>query len=191
MPNKSYTASGGVTDLVYKNNKLYIATSAGAVDIYDITTDKKIKTIKIAQIKDFMGDNIDAKIFSVDVLNGKTLLLSQAEHGYRKVEIFTQNGSSVAIDVDKKLHIAKAKFIDENTLLLGLLSNDIISFDIVKQTQNWNIQASQSKFSNFALNEDKSQVVVSDESGTLHLLKTKDGTHIKELSGENLDNVFQ
>ncbi|WP_297442635.1 WD40 repeat domain-containing protein [Sulfurimonas sp.] len=190
-PDARYMASGAVTDLVYDSAKLYAATSASCVDIFDVNKKSKIKTITIPQIKDFMGDAINAKVFSVDVLGDKVLLLSQAEHGYRKVEIFENMKSINAVTTAEKLHIAKAKFLDKETLLLGLLSNDIISYNFVTHKRNWTVQASQSKFSNFALNEDKSKVVISDESGDLHLLSTKDGKLLKVLSGENLDNVFQ
>jgi WD40 repeat protein len=52
------------------------------------------------------------------------------------------------------------------------------------------VQASQSKFSNLVMSKDRSQVVISDESGELHLMQTKDGKIIQVFSGENLDNVF-
>jgi len=191
MPQRTYTANGAVTDIEYQDNKLYVATSASCVDIFDVKEDKIVKSIKIGKIKDFMGDEIDAKVYSVDVLDGMVMLLSQAEHGYRKVDIHTDKGSQTVVPTSKKLYIAKAKFLDKDTLLLGLLSNDIISYDIAKQKYNWSIQASQSKFSNFKLSEDKKEVVVADESGDLHIIDTKNGTIKKVLSGKNLDNVFQ
>ena len=191
MPQKTYKANGAVTDIVYKTGKLYVSTSASCVDVFDIKENKIVKTIKIPKIKDFMGDEIDAKVYSVDTLNDSILLLSQAEHGYRKVDIHNDKGSSTVLDISEKLYIAKAKFLDKDTILLGLLSNDIISYDIHTHKKNWMVQASQSKFSNFQLNEDKSKVVIADESGDLHILSTKDGSLIKTLSGENLDNVFQ
>jgi WD40 repeat protein len=138
-----------------------------------------------------MGDTIDSKIYSVDVLDDKVLVLSQAEHGFREVSIFENDKLNMLISKDDKLYIAKAKFIDADTILLGLLSNDIISYDIKKKKQNWSIQASQSKFSNFVLSEDKKEVVICDESGDLHILDVKSGKNIKTLSGQNLDNVFQ
>ncbi|NPA58928.1 MAG: WD40 repeat domain-containing protein [Epsilonproteobacteria bacterium] len=191
QPTAQYIADGSVIDLVYDDSKLYASTNASVVDIFDVKTKEIVKRIKVSQIKDFMGDTIDAKIYSVDVLKSKILILSQAEHGFREVYIFEDDKLHKLISKDDKLYIAKAKFIDENTLLLGLLSNDIISYDIKNKKQNWNIQASQSKFSNFVFNEDKKEVVVCDESGDLHILDTKNGKNIKTLSGENLDNVFQ
>ncbi len=186
-----YISSGSVTDIVYKNNKLYSATDASCVDIFDVNTQEIIQTIKLEQITDFMGDLIDSKVYSVDVMENKILLLSQAKKGARRLHIYENKTLTLVLAYTKKLFIAKAKFLDKNTVLLGLLSNEIISYDISKQTENYRFQVSGSKFSNFVLNENKTEVIIADESGDLKIHKTKDGAFIKELSGENLDNVFQ
>ena len=186
-----YISSGAVTDIVYKDKKLYSATDASCVDIFDVTTQKIIKKIKVSQIKDFMGDVIDSKIYSVDIIKNKILILSQAQSGARRVHIYENDKLELIIPYTEKLFIAKAKFLDENRILLGLLSNEIISYDIKNKKEIYRISVSQSKFSNFALNEDKSEVIVADESGDLKIHSTKDSKLIKELNGENLDNVFQ
>lgn len=191
MPSAQFVSSGAVVDIVITNNRLYSATGAGCVDIFDMSSKKIVQKIELEQITDFMGDVIDSKVYSVDVLNEKILILSQAKKGARRVHIFKENKLELLIPYTQNLFIAKAKFIDENTILLGLLSNELISYDIQNKTQNWSVQISQSKFSDFVLNEAKTQVVVADESGDLKIHNTKDGSFIKKLSGENLDNVFQ
>ena len=190
MPIAAFKADGGVNDIVYKDAKLYAATALGVVNIFDVKSKKIIKTIKVSKITDFMGDEINAKIYSVDVQGDKILLLSQGLKGYREVSIYENSKLSKVISITDKLSIAKAKFIDKENILLALLSNDIISYNIKTKKANWTIQASQSKFSNFALNEDKTQVVVADESGDLHIFATKNAALLKILSGQNLDNVF-
>lgn len=191
MPDKIYRASGSVNDIVLSNTKLYCATSAGSVDIFNIKNTKKIKSLHIEKITNFLNEKIDAKVYSVDVYEKKVLVLSQASGGFREVYIFDEKGkATLVIGSKEKLYIAKAKFINKDTILLGLLSNDIVSFNIIKKSQNWSIQASQSKFSNLVMSKDKSEVVVADESGELHLISTKTGKVLQVLSGENLDNVF-
>ncbi len=190
-PTTQYKADGAIIDLVVQNGKLYASTKVSIVDIFDIKSKKIIKKIRVPNITDFMGDEITAKIYSVDVLYNEILILSQAEHGYRSVYIYKNNKLIPIITANDKLYIAKAKFIDKNTLVLGLLSNDIISYNIKTKKQNWSVQPSGSKFSNLVLNEDKTKVVICDESGDLHILNTKNGKILKTLSGQNLDNVFQ
>ena len=191
LPHAMLQASGGVVDLVLSNDKLYSATKASCVDVFDMKTKTLVEKITVDKVTDFVGDVIDSKVYSVDVLKDKVLLLSQAEQGYRRVHIHMPNQTELIIPQSARLSIAKAKFLDESTILLALLSNDLISYDIKNKKQNWNIQVSQSKFSDFALNEDKTQVVIADESGNLKLYKTLDGSLIKTFNDKNLDNVFQ
>lgn len=191
QPTSEFKSSGAVVDLVYAEGKLYSATDASCVDMFDMSTQKIIKKIKVDQITDFMGDIIDSKVYSVDVVKDKVLVLSQAEEGARRVHIYENNSLNLIIPYSEKLFIAKAKFLDENTILLALLGNELISYDIKNKKINYRLQVSQSKFSYFALNETKAQVVVADESGDLKIYNTKDGLFIKKLSGQNLDNVFQ
>ena len=190
-PVKSFKADGQVLDVVVKGHTLYSATAASCVDIFDLDNQKLLKRIKIAKIKDFMGDLVDTKIYSVDVEKKKILLLAEAKQGYRRLYIHQDNKTSIVIDADAQLSIAKAKFLNETTVLLALLSDELISYDIVHKKINWRVQVSGSKFSNFALNEQRDKVALVDESGDLQLLSTKDGKHIKTMSGQNLDNVFQ
>jgi WD40 repeat protein len=191
LPLASFLSSGAVRDIVLSDNKLYSATDAGCVDIFDMHTKKILSKIEVDKITDFMGDKIDAKIYSVDVLKEKILILSQGDSGFAQVYIHANNKTQLLIGSSEMLSIAKAKFINENTLLLALLSNELISYNIAKKEINYQIQVSQSKFSNFALNEKKDEVVATDESGILKVYRLKDAKLLKTLKGQNLDNVFQ
>ena len=189
-PVDKYIASSSVTDMVVQKNRLYVATDGSCIDIFNLKSKKLVQKITIEKIEDFMGDIIDAKIFSVDIINNKILILSQGMQGYRRVYIYENDALSLLIQESDSLSIAKAKFIDKNTIFLALLSDEIISYDMKKHHKNYRVSASASKFSDFALSDDKRKVAVVDESGDMQLLRTKDGSHIHSYSGENLDNVF-
>jgi WD40 repeat protein len=190
-PNYSLMASGGVTDLVLKNENLYVATTDSSVDIFNINTKEKINSIKVPKIKDFMKDTIEARIYSIDVLENSVLILSQGENGGRNIDIYKDGKLNKIIEDKDRLFIAYAKFIDENHIVYALLSNQIYLYDIKNKKVVNEVQISQSKFSNFKLNEDKSKIVIADESGILTLLDTKDLNPIKRFDTLNLDNVFQ
>jgi len=190
-PSFVYEGSGGVTDLVYKDAKLYSATAEGAVDIYDTKEQKLIKTIKVPNIKDFTGDDIASKIYSVDIIDDKIMIASEGKMGYRRVHIYKDNNLTEIIDTSKSYTISKAKFIDSNHILISLLSNELILFDIKAKKALYREQISASKFSDFALNEKKDEVVIADESGELKIVSVKDGKIIKTLKDQNVDNLFQ
>ena len=191
QPVSTFVSSGYVIDLLYKNEKVYSATDASAVDIFDFKTKKIIKTIKVDQIEDFMGDLVDSKVFSVDEFNGDIMLLSQSKKGFSRLHVHKNNENILLIDHTDKLSIIKAKYIDQNTILLALLSNEIILYDIKKDINIYRVQVSGGKFSDFSLSEDRTKVIVTDESGEIHIHNTLNGIKIKTLKGQNLDNVFQ
>lgn len=190
-PSKSLMASGAVTDLVLSKNKLFVATAASSVDIFDIESFEKIDSIKVPQIKDFLGDTIDSKIYSVDVLEDSILVLSQGADGGRNINIHKNGEVQNIIEDKKRMFIGRAKFLDENHIIYALLSNEIFLYDIKNKKILKEIQVSQSKFSNFKLTQDKTKVVISDESGVLTILNSRSFEVIKRLRNQNLDNVFQ
>ncbi len=196
-PTYVYEANGGVTDIVSKDSKIYVATDASCVNIYDLKTKKIIQTITIPQIKDFMGDLIDAKVYNVDVYNNKILLTSQGAKGFREVYIYEDSKQYAAITIEAKMFISKAKFVDEDTIIFSLLSNEMYLYDLKAKKEIWKIDVKakdaefNSTFADFALNEDRTMAVVADESGDLKIVDIKKGEVVKILAGKNLDKVFK
>lgn len=190
-PQYSFVASGGVSDLVLNQEKLLAATTSSSVDIFNINTKEMLNSIKVPKIKDFMGDTIHAKVYSTDMINDKILVLSQGQSGGRNIFIYEDEKLVNLINDEERLFIAYAKFIDENHIIYALLSNQVYLFDIKNKKVLKEIQVSQSKFSHFRLNEDKTQFLVSDESGVLNLFDSRSFNKIKTFKGQNVDNVFQ
>jgi len=190
-PDYTYKISAGlVSNILYDNKLLYVATDVGNIEIFDTTSKKKINIIKLDKIKDFMGDDVPSKIFSLDMIGKSLLILSQDSGGYSRVYLYENSKLVEVISKEDKLNIIKAKFIDKNNIVIALISNDIISFNIKSKKKNWVTQASMSKFSSFALNNSRKLVAIADESGDVHLLSTKDGSKVKKLTGQNVDNIF-
>ena len=190
-PSKTLIASGGVTDIVLVDDKLFVATAASSVDIFNINTNEKLNSIKIPQIKDFLGDTINSKVYSVDVLEDSILVLSQGVNGGRNIDIHKNGKIENIINDSERMFIGRAKFLDENHIIYALLSNQIYLYDIKNKKVLKEIQVSQSKFSFFKLTKDKSKLVISDESGVITMLDSKTFEVIKKFRYQNLDNVFQ
>lgn len=190
-PNFSLTASGGVTDLILKEDTLFVATVASSIDIFNIKTKEKIDSIKMPKIKDFVGDAIDSKIYSIDTLKDNILILSQGEKGGRNIDIYKDGKIEKIIEDKDRLFIARAKFLDQNHIIFALLSNQLYLYDIKNKKILKEVQISQSKFSNFKLTEDKNQIIVCDESGILTMIDSKSFEILKVFRNQNLDNVFQ
>ncbi|MCK5293745.1 MAG: WD40 repeat domain-containing protein, partial [Arcobacteraceae bacterium] len=196
-PTYIYEASGSVTDIVSSKGKIYVATDASGVDIFDLKTKKLINKIKVAQIKDFMGDVIDAKVYNVDIYNDKVLLTAQAAKGFREIHIYENGKVETAIGIDKKMFISKAKFIDDEHILISLLGNDMYLYNYKSKKMVWRIDVRppdavfNSTFADFALNEDRTIAVVADESGDLKIVDIQKAKVIQVLADRNLDKVFK
>lgn len=190
-PVSKFVSSGRVVDLAYSSNNLFAATDAGIVDVFNYKTKKNIQKIKFDKIKDFAGDKVNAKIYSVDVYGDSLLVLVQGEGGFGEVYIYEKNRLQKIIPASKQLAIAKAAFIDKENILLGLLSDELLSYNIKSAKQNYLVQVSGGRFSDFSLNESRSEVVVVDEGGVPQIHNTKTGRLVKKLSNSNLDNIFQ
>ena len=186
-----YEASGAVTELIVKENKLYASTDASSIDIFNIQTKQKVSTILFPKIKDFMGDIVNSKIYSIDILKDKILSVSQGEKGGRNLTIYENGKFNTIISDKKRMFIAKAKFLDENRIIFSLLSNELYIYDIKSKKKVLKLDVSLSKFSDFVLNETKKRIIVADESGILKMINTNNLQIIKEFKNQNLDNVFQ
>jgi len=191
-PYKEIKFNGIVKDLIVKNNDLIVGTDSGKLQVYDLNQDKIIQTIQLPKIKDFMGDIVDTRVASVDYIDGTYLLLSDSGiGGYFNVWIYSNNKLKKIISDQDKKSLVKARFIDKNHILLGYLSNDISLYEISTGKELYKKQISESKFSDFALNEDKTKVATSCESGIIYIIDVKTGKIIKELKSEHVDNVYK
>ncbi len=190
-PIATIEVNGTVKDMVLRDNLLVVATDNGHIEIKDIDNNKSIKNISIPNVKDFMGDEIPARVMSVDKIDNRYLLLSDSgKSGYSNLYIYDKNLTQILSDKDKKA-IIKARFIDREHILLGYLSNEVSLLNLNNKKESYRVQLSESKFSDFALNEDKSQAVFACESGILNIVDVKTGKIIKELKGLNVDNVYR
>ncbi len=190
-PTYSLKATGAVQGIVYKDELLYAGTANGTVEIFDTKEKKIIKTINLPKIKDFMGDTIPAKVYSIDLIEDKILIVTQGMKGYRNLWIYENEELKKLIGIEKKFFIQKASFVSDTRVVFALLSNQLGIFDIERNEVTVLTQVSQSSFSHFALNENRSKLITTDESGVIRVLKTSDLVVEKRLKALNLDRVYQ
>jgi len=191
-PDYTIEINGTAKDMVLRGDTLVIATDMGHIEVFNYKDKKKIKEIKIPNIKDFMGDIVPARVMSVDEIDGKYLLLSDSgKGGYSNLFIYQEGNLTQILSPKDKRAIIKARFIDKEHILFGYLSDEVSLFDLKSKKEIYRKQISESKFSDFALNKDKTKVVFSCESGVLSVIDVKSGDIITELKGLNVDNVYR
>jgi WD40 repeat protein len=191
-PTQQIKVAGVAKDMVLYEQTLIIATDNGVVQVYDYEAKAFTKSIKLPKVKDFTGDIVPARIYSVDKLASRYVLLSDSgKGGYANLWIHENNTSTQVLSHTNKIAAIKARFISKEKVLLGLLSNEAVLYDVKEKKEIFRVQLSESKFSDFALNDDKSQAVFACESGVLNAIDTKTGKMLKELKSVNVDNVYK
>lgn len=190
---QSYIETDGIVkDMVLRDTTLVIGTDNGLVQVYDTKEKKFFKTIQLEPIKDFTGDMIPARVFSVDKYEASYLFLSDSgKGGYTNLWIHENNQTRPLITSENKYATIKARFIDNTHVLLGLLGNEAVLFDIINKKEIYRVQLSESKFSDFALSLDRHQSVFACESGILNVIDTSTGKVLHVLQGQNVDNVYK
>jgi WD40 repeat protein len=184
--------NGMSKDMVLRENELIIGTTNGVVQVYDYESKVFTKRFTLPQVQDFMGDMIEPRVFSVDKIEVRYLMLSDSgKGGYTNLWIHENDVTMQLLDAKDKKAVIKARFINKDQILLGYLSNEAALFDIKSKEEIYRIQLSESKFSDFALNEAKTQAVFSCESGVLNVIDTATGKLLKVLKGLNVDNVYK
>ncbi len=171
---------------------LLIATDNGHIEEYNIPNYEKIKEISIPKVKDFMGDMMPARILSTDRMGDTYLLLSDSgKGGYSNLFVERQGKLTQILSPNDKEAIIKARFIDSSHILLGYLGDEVALLNIDSKKERYHVQLGESKFSDFALNEKKTEAVFACESGILSVIDVQTGKIIKQLKGQNLDNVYR
>ncbi|WP_238699153.1 nitrate reductase [Helicobacter sp. MIT 05-5294] len=177
-----------VTNLV--GDSLLIGTDFGEVLEYAIQSDSLKTLVKLPDIKSFYAESYAPKVYSLDRLGGKILIHSEGDYGTKKLFVFTE-GRLEELPNMESFNIKKAAFVDEEKVFLGLVSNEIVLYDLKNQQILYRKQLSEASFSDFALEIPKDYYVAACESGILYFGTIHNGAVLEELEGENKDNVYQ
>jgi len=191
-PVQQIVIDGVAKDMVLRGDRLVIGTDNSALQVYDYVQKRFVKKITIPKITDFMGDIIPARVSSVDYLEGRYLLLSDSgKGGYADLRIHENNVTTQILSAKDKKPVIKARFVDKDHVLLGYLSNEVGLLDLGSKKELYKFQLSESKLSDFALNEDRTLAAFSCESGEITVVRVKDGKVLTRLSSVNVDNVYK
>ncbi len=186
-PSSIVKASGVVKDMVYQDNKLYVATDNGSVDI--LKENLLVGQIKVPEYKDNLYDeNKIPTIFSFDTLGEKSIMVRSDETSNKSV-YFYQNGKVEKLNINGT--IVKARFVDNNKVIFGLLSSEIVLFDLAKKQEIYRVKVGESSLSDMSLDVDKKHLVVGVESGVVYLLNILNGNIVAALGEINRDKTFR
>ena len=178
-----------ILDMILKNNTLYVSTASGVVELFDITTKKQRRLLKLKPLINFFDEEYDAKIYSIDVnKNGDLLLLAEASGGKRRILIYKDGKLEKISSENCRKPYKEARFVGVNKILLVTLSNEVSLYDVKKKETIYSHPLSTYSFSDFALNKDLA--AITGESGDVYIFDYEKNKVINTLSGANKDNIY-
>jgi len=186
-PAKEIQASGVVKDMVYLNNKLYVATDNGSIDIFkdNVLMDR----ILVPSYQDSVYDEKkESTIFSFDILDDKAIIVCSDKTSNKSPYLY-QNGKFEKFSINGT--IVKARFVDNEKVIFGLLSNEIVLYDIGKKHEIYRTKVSESTFADMHLDFNKRKLVIGVESGILYILDVLSGDIIETIDNINKDKTFR
>ncbi|WP_457600933.1 WD40 repeat domain-containing protein [Hydrogenivirga sp.] len=183
-----------ITDMLYRKGVLYVATEQGEVKLYDLKSKRLLKSIKLPSIRDFMGNPIPPKVYSIDISPSgeKLLIVSEASGGFSELYLYeVGKGFEKLIDLGKNLIIKKGRFYTEDKAVLAFLSDELALFDLGKKEFIYRVQVGRSSLSDINLSDDRTKVAVSDEGGIVTLVSIEDGKVLRKFKGVNVDKLYK
>ncbi|WP_456431449.1 WD40 repeat domain-containing protein [Nitratifractor sp.] len=190
-PVRQIEADGAVNDLVIRDGALLMGTDHGSLQRLDLKTLRLETLFHLPQITDFMGDKIDDKVFSVDGIDGRYLILSDSgKGGFSDLRILEGGKATRIFGAADRHTIIKARFIDKDHILYATLGNEAVLYEIPTKKEIYRRKIGGSKFSDFALDAARRRAVFGDESGVVSVLDTKTGKILQTIEGVHVDNVF-
>lgn len=192
-PRMVIQAGGNVQNIVMQGTNIVAGTNAGTIEVYALSDGKMLKKISFEAIKDFTGDAIAPKVFSVDALEERDSYIAvvQATGGARRLVLIENGVHKELVRASENMFINKAKFVDNHRVLIGLMSNELVLIDTKTGQKQYQVQINPSHFSDFALNESKSLVASTCESGEVTISDVASGKILNVLSAGNVDNVYK
>jgi len=189
-PSFKLKAVGFVSDFIVHQDRLYAATDQGIVDVFDLSTKKVIHQISLPPSITPSGESVREKIYSIDYLKGKLLIVAGGKDGYRNVWLYDNFELIQIIDEKKKLLIKEARFVDEKKILFGSFGSEMILFDSEEGYSIYNEQLTQSALGDITLSLDKKTLVMADESGEARVIDVQTSKVLQVLDSQNVDNIF-
>lgn len=186
-PKITVKTSSPVLDFVIRDHTVWAATAEGkALQIN--AKGKIVSTIVLPKTLNAWNEKTAQKVMSIDLsLDGETVIMA-GEDGCLYV---SKGGKISKTSFSTKTVIKKIAFVSENRVLLALLSNEVVFFDLQSNKILKVLSGGTSPLSDMALSPDRKVAAIAGEAGIVSLIDTAGGKIIKHLKGGNVDNIYK
>lgn len=175
-------ANNNVISSFVQNNTLYLATDNGSIEIYSLSNNSKVNFIELEKIMDgFSDDLISPRVSHIDVINDNNILLvSDDSEAGKALHLYKDGKITKLFTYKDRLNISKAYFFDENRIVIGLLGNEMLFYDLNKKEIIYKVHPYWSMLTDFILNQDRTKAFIGAESGNVYIYEVENGKKLKE-----------
>lgn len=170
IPIKTLQTKANVMFMTLINSNLYMATYNGSVEIYDIGNNVFKPSIVFDDVKNINGEILRPNILSIDEFNDCLLIL--AEYNDNKRALYLIKNGAISLVKPLEEGAKKALFLDDKTIIIGYVSNEISILDIESKSVELDFKISTALLADMKLNKDKSILAIATEGGKIYFYNT-------------------
>ncbi len=185
-PKKTVKTSSPILDVALYDKTLWAGSANGEVIHFD-TKGKILSTVTLPSRVDSWGEKVIPKVMSLDVSSDGSTVAVGSDEG--KVFLI-RNQKIVPTSYMTYGVIKKIAFISDKRLMIALLSNEVVWFDIDANKVVKTISVGTSPLSDMALSKDKKIAAVAGEAGVISLIDTAKMAVMRQIRGGNVDNIY-
>lgn len=189
-PYRYVTIKQNISDFVKVKDKLYIGTTMGTVNIYDLKSDKLTDEIKLPSQVNVWEEEVEPLISSIDFYNGKLIFVARKISGFRELYIYENKKLVKLINESQKLTIQKIKFINDTTVIMATSGNEILLYNFKEKKIIYKKQLNLSAFIDLKLSEDKKYVFIADVTPLIYKIELKNGNIVEKYYKANKRDIF-
>jgi len=134
------------------------------------------------------GETSVPKAMSIDLSPDSKTVAVASEEG----KLYTIAGNEIkATSYQTPSVIKKIAFVSDTRIMIALLSNEIVWFDITSNKVIATLIGGTSPLSDMAVSRDRKYAVIGGEAGVISLIDTAKMKVIRRIQGGNVDNIYK
>lgn len=175
------------SDMVNKAGAIYASLSNG--EIVSIDANRRVKKLLILpKAQNYNGEKVNQRALSVALSSSAKLIAVASDSG----GIYIFNGKNIIKTAfNTKTVIRKIAFVSEDTILVALLSSEIVKFDLKTNKIVSVVSTGTSALSDMAISPDLKIAYSAGEAGIVTLINTETMQITSRFQGGNVDNIYR
>ncbi|MGG7048898.1 MULTISPECIES: WD40 repeat domain-containing protein [unclassified Campylobacter] len=171
QPTRVVSAFSNVISSNLIDEMLYLGTDIGEVEIYDIKNDKFLPKIILPKKKAYFADEPSSRVFSIDRLDDKLLVLAELSYDERRLFVYKFDGekfTEINNFITPNKSAKKAFFTSKNEAIISDFGNEIYIVDLTSAQLKFKHKFSIALYVDFEISKNRDKIAIGAESGVIY-----------------------